>query len=214
VADRIVEFSEDGDRRVKRIEDPPKVYPEQAELPTEADEREARQTPARKVAAACAMAVAGANYEEIARVLNYQNASSARVAVETAFAATAAPSDYKAARALAQARLEGLMKSLAPRALHEYVIKDEDGKKTKVYNEDHLAYARMFLSVVDRHIKLQGLDAPTVVTMVTPDQEEFNRVVAELSRRALIDESPEGDILMLEQAPDGMTWQESDGDAH
>lgn len=152
--------------------------------------------------AAVALKLSGASYPEIADTLHYTSPTSARLAVEGLLAAAYDENtDYKSLRNVASARLEKLMKGLA-------------GKAFNPKDPDHLAYARQFLSVVDRHIKLHGIDAPQVISMINPSAEEFERVVGTLAQKALADQPQEADIGVLEQIDDAdiVDWDESDED--
>jgi hypothetical protein len=136
--------------------------------------------------AAAALRVNGAPYEEIAETLEYASPSEARKAVEEVLAATVDETrDYASLRALASLRLEGLLKAVAPRAMDEN-------------DPDQLGFHRAASSVVDRWIKLHGLDAPQRIAMITPSSEEFERVIATMLAHADTGGSAEADIFALE----------------
>ena len=181
---------------------------------------EVAKKPVRSARAALAMKIHGANDVEIAEMLDYASPQSARAAWEEALASTVDPTlDYKALRGLRTAQLEAGLKSLAQRALNEYVREpdpnDPTGKsKIRVKNEEHLAYSQMFLRYMDRIIRVQGLDAPQVVSLVTPGVAEFEEVVSRLALAATGAGAEEGDIF--EEGPDGVFEQvegETDADA-
>ena len=175
---------------------------------SEKAEADAAKKPVRSARAALAMRIHGANDAEIAKMLDYASPQAARAAWENAMADSVDPNtDYKSLRGLATARLEAGLKSLAPRALNEYISEpdpdDPTGKKKiKVRNDEHLAYSQMLLRYLDRIIRLQGLDAPQVVTLVTPGVAEFEAVVSRLAAISAGDGPEEGDIF--EEGPDGI----------
>lgn len=196
----IIEFGRDADTR--KITKTPKVDgpPEQREVGTEAEAKQVAKKPIRSSRAAVAMKVSGASYEDIADVLEYASPAAARMAVEKALADSVdADTDYRSLRAVASLQLDGLLKATFPKA-----------RNTK--DPDQLAYVRMALSIVDRKIKLHGVDAPQMITIIDPGAEEFERVIALAATRMGPQVAPEGDIFELEQAPDGETWGPADGE--
>lgn len=201
--------SQPGDRPKKRRQSPKlppepasAALPEAAEVGTDEDYAAAAAKSQTTARAAVAMKISGASYVEIAEELGYVTPQSARIAVEELIAsAYDENTDYKSLRNIASARLEKLMRSLAPTALDPN-------------DPDHLPYARQFLSVIDRHIKLHGIDAPQVVTVVNPDADEFERVVGALAQQALAQGPQEADVVLFEQV-DGdeqVVWAEEDDD--
>lgn len=174
------------------------------------DAVEVRSKPVRSVRAAVAMKIAGASYVEIAQTLEYRTPAAARMAVEQGLASTIEDEDdLRAVRKMSSARLEALMKSLAPNALHPKIIDplDKDGRRM-VANPDHLPYAREFLRVVDRHIRLHGADAPQLIGLVNPNAEQFEQVIGALVRGELGAPPEEGDIF--EEDADGVYRERDD----
>lgn len=176
--------------------------------------------------AAVGLRIHGAPYEDIATTLGYTSPAIARAVVEKMLGDTSTESDWQSLRAITSRRLEGLMASLAPKALSdtktvERIIKDEETGQDrvvqlKVENDEHLAYADRFLKVVDRHARLHGIDAPQIITTVDPSVEEFERVVGRMKEVALSGASPEADpiIMQLQEDEDGIeTWGVEDEDA-
>ena len=147
--------------------------------------------------------LAGASFADIAQVLELPSPATARHIFETAIAASGDDEiDYKTLRTIANARLEGLLKGVFPRAID-------------TNDSEQLAFQRQALSVIDRGIKLNGLDAPSRVEVYSPTSEEFVRVI-EQAASALGGTTHEADIFSdvfeLEQAPDGETWRKEDDD--
>lgn len=141
----------------------------------------------------------GASYGEIADQLEYPNESEARKAVEHVLASTADETkDFRALRALANLRLEGLFKAVAGRALNEN-------------DPDQLGFHRAAASVLDRWIKLNGLDAPQRIEMTNPSSEEFEQVITVMMAQAHSEDVVEADIFELPSTP-AQTWEQADND--
>lgn len=174
---------------------------------TEVDEADVAAKSSRSVKAAVAARIAGASYAEIAELFDYRTPASARQAVETAIAAAYDDGEsIEGLRNMAQARLETLLKSLAPRALSDKVRvkRTVNGKEITevVDNTEHLAYAREFRATVDRLIMLNGLNAPQVHRFETPDAAMFNEVLAVVQRAKIEGQAPEADIFDAEVVED------------
>ena len=132
--------------------------------------------------AAVAMRIAGAHYSEIARSLDYPNATSARTAVERALATSVGDNDKEKLRWIEARRLERLLRSLWTKATN-----DKD--------ESHLAYARTALAVIDRHARLYGLDAPQEMVVYTPAAAEIEAWVGSMARQVHGEMPEEYDII-------------------
>lgn len=174
--------------------------------------------------AAVAMALAGATDKEIADQLRFVSPTAARRAYEAELAGAYDPTtDYEAMRRLLSARYEGLLKSLAPKALNSKIrVKDEESKTegaTKlVDNEEHITYAREYRNTLDRIGVLHGLNAPQVIKMQTPAQAEFERVTAALVAQSTAAADGEGDIFAddtqeFEEDAEGVFVAKEDGNA-
>lgn len=110
-----------------------------------------------KAAAAVALRMAGADFTTIAEELGYASASVARSAYERALASVASdPKDIEHQRNLTHMRLERLLMSVWTKANNPSHI-------------DQLAYVRAALSIIDRHARLLGIDAPQQMVIHTPD---------------------------------------------
>lgn len=171
------------------------------DLGTEVDQAEVDRSPKRRARSALAMMLRGADDHEIAEALHFTSPSAARVAWETAMASTIdKDTDIRSARQVARLQLREAMKSLSKRALNEYLLEvdPKTGEKRKVRNEEHVAYSQLFLRYIDRDIKLQGLDAPQVISLITPDAVELENLITTLIRTAGLDPAPEGDIFDAE----------------
>jgi len=162
--------------------------------------------------AAVSLKIKGASYAEIAEVLEYESPAYARAAVERALAQTHGEEDKAALRNLSTARLEKMLQALAPSAMNPTVrIRVGRSKETdeqlyeEMPNPELLPASRQYLAVLDRAIKLHGLDAPTQLQFVDPKTEEFARII-EMVARAQGEHVPiEGDIedaVIVEGDPD------------
>lgn len=156
--------------------------------------------------AAYQLKIRGANYSEIAELLEYMNAETARAAVHRVIASLADPDDDgKALRAIESARIEGVMKALAPRALHRRVRipspsgdRGDDGKVrlVEVENDQLIPSATLFLKAVEQHSRLHGVVAPQQLQLLSPDALEIERTVTALVAIANREEAKEADIML------------------
>lgn len=158
----------------------PEGTPEQA-LARLNDDLDAKDRKSR-VEAAIALKVAGANYSEIADVLEYSSVDQARSAVERGLAATATEEDRKAQREIASRRLERLLRGIWAKATDEK-------------NPEQLAAARTALALVDRHIRLNGTDAPSEMVVYSPTASEMEAVIARITSKARAGLPEEIDII-------------------
>lgn len=169
---------------------PPKEFEQQGKAMVEFDKKKrdailASDAPTRS-AAALQLRIDGASYSDIAKVLEFKDAAEARRSIETALSVEArAVDDVDKMRWMEARRLERLLSSLMTRA-------------TNPHDRDHLAYARTALAVVDRHIKLYGLDMPAKVNVTyspaTDQLEEWVSRMTELAHGPII----EADIVDAE----------------
>lgn len=132
------------------------------------------------------MKAAGASDDEIAQVLAIPGGpDSVNKMVERAIRKemmrTTSTREY--ARALVRNKLDELYGALAGKALNPN-------------HPEQVAASRAALAIIDRHAKLYGLDAPTEVTVHTPDQEELAKLLNRAS--GLADLPNEANILDLD----------------
>jgi hypothetical protein len=142
----------------------------------------------RNAAAAMALKIAGATYEEVAATLGYASEVEARESVERHLAVMARDADPKVReqqRALAGARIERLMRGVWKKA-------------NDPLDPEHLPAARVALALVDRHIRLFGLDAPTEVVVHNPTVQEIDAWVATVLGRSEHLALEEPDIVIVE----------------
>lgn len=125
--------------------------------------------PGNQGTAAVALRLAGASYAEIADALLYANAREARHAVETTLSQNIP--DAKARdvlRAEEAGRLERLLRSVWPKA-------------TDPNHPEHLPAVKTATGIIDRHIRLHGLDAPAEIVVHTPTAAEIDQWVAKVT---------------------------------
>lgn len=101
--------------------------------------------------------MAGATWEEVARVVGYTTPRQAVLAVEKALSTELRkdPEAQARMRALAGQRLERLLRGVWAKAIDPN-------------SPEHLTAVAKAKDLVDRHIKLYGLDAPTELVVHTP----------------------------------------------
>lgn len=127
----------------------------------------AEVAPKRVGAAALALRLAGAGYDEVADALGLASATVARQRAEEALEARAWDDVQGRDRMRAEngARLERLLRGIWAKA-------------TNPDHPEHLAAVKVAKEVIDRHCKLYGLDAPTEVVIHTPTASEIDQWVA------------------------------------
>lgn len=144
-----------------------------------------------KAAAAVALRMAGADFASIAEELKYSNATAARNAYERALASVASdPKDLEHQRMLTHMRLERLLLSVWETA--------NDPK-----HPDQIAYVRSALSIIDRHARLLGIDAPQQMVVHTPDARQVTEWVQVMLKQVTNGEVvAESDIIDAEEVGD------------
>jgi len=144
-------------------------------------------------AAALALRLSGAGYDDVASALGLPNAQVARDAAEEALAARAWDDRDGRAKLRAEngARLERLLRSVW-------------GKATDADHPEHLPAVRVARELIDRYSRLYGLDAPSEVIIHNPTASEIEGWVAQMlaestsALRAM--EAPVAAIIDVEEA--------------
>jgi hypothetical protein len=136
----------------------------------------------RKSNAALEMRLAGASWDDIAEVLGYPTARQAIVATEKALE-----------RELKTEHSQATMRTLAGRRL-ERLLRAVWSKSIDPNHPDQLIAHQRALAVIDRHIKLYGLDAPTEMVVRSPSTEALEHWVATVVNQ-MAPQLPEGDIF-------------------
>lgn len=148
---------------------------------------EAEVVTSRSAASAVALRLAGASYTEIAEALGFESDARARSAVERDLAARAADADpdkRELLRAQSAARLERLLRGVWAKA-------------TNPNDPEHIPAVRTALSIIDRHTRLYGLDAPTEVTVHTPAASEIEAWVNAVIAQAGEPMALEPDVIVI-----------------
>lgn len=137
----------------------------------------------RKANVALEMRLAGYQWDEVADVVGYPDARAAQVAFETALEKQlqSDPQMRSKMREYTGRRLERLLRAVWSKAI------DPE-------NPEQMVAHQRALSVIDRHAKLFGLDAPTEVVVHTPTADELQNWVADVII-AKKDLAPEADIF-------------------
>lgn len=140
-----------------------------------------------RAAAAVALKIDGHGYTEIAQILDYTSAQVARRAIENAIGAEAAsPEQIDHIRWINARRLERLLNSVLARA------EDEDDAR-------HLEYAKMAVTLIDRHLKLYGADAPQQMRVsIEPSRAAIEQWALDFARQAA-GAIEEADIIDVEE---------------
>lgn len=146
------------------------------------------------------MRVAGAPFEEIARVLQLPSAQVAYTRMVRALAKTHPREDWETTRQLEVARVEQLMQRSFAMAAAEFFV-DVDDPSELIPNTERLRWHQQAAMDVALHAKITGAQAPTRLE-ITPTDQEYDALVTEVLRNRGHQEPKEYDILSLEQVPD------------
>jgi hypothetical protein len=120
----------------------------------------------RQGSAAVALRLAGASYSEIAETLGLASSGSARTIVESELANRSLDGSARdALRAEEAGRLERLLRSVW-------------GKATDPRDSEHLPAVKVAVAIIDRHIRLFGVDAPSELIVHSPTMSEIDAWVA------------------------------------
>jgi hypothetical protein len=132
--------------------------------------RVAAMDPPTRAAAAVTMAVEGAGYDDIARVMDYRTPVEAKHAVWDAIAAVEADhNDIDRMRQLHSRRLDKLLYSVFRQA-------------TTPGHPDQLSYGRYVLAIMQAQAHLYGLDAAQQIVVYTPTQKEIAQYADQVQR--------------------------------
>lgn len=137
--------------------------------------------------AALALKIRGADYGEIAQVLDYADIPGARNAVEQLLADVAehdGPQAWITQRNLARLRYEGLLAAVYPIAVDHT-------------DEGFFQAQRQAAVLVDRITVLDGLNAPQRHVIMSPSAAEFDATIQKVLEASGIHEANEADIFEL-----------------
>ena len=122
--------------------------------------------------ASVALRLAGGSYTEIAEALDFATPDDARRAVEATLANEAITAeDRDTLRTQESMRLQRLLRSVWAKA-------------TDDNHPEHLTAVRVARELIERNIKLHGLDAPTEITVHTPTQDEIEQWVHTITQQS------------------------------
>jgi len=135
--------------------------------------------------AVTALKLAGASFSEIADSLGLSSPQEALTLYLADLSTRVNDNDRAVLRAEANARLERLLRSTWRKATTER-------------DPEHLAAVRVAQGLVDRIIKLNGLDAPTEIVVHSPTVSEIDQWVATVLAQGAAGMPDEADILDVE----------------
>lgn len=154
--------------------------PKRAEMTKRVQEMD----PPSRANAAMNMLIAGASYQEIARILGYKNTDLVKRAIWQAMGSIEMDETRRARE-----------KELMARRLNK-MISSGWNRANDAHDPDHLAYQRLMLAIMDRQAKLYGLDAPSESIVYTPSQAEINEHVARVRNLVVVEAGDvEADVL-------------------
>jgi hypothetical protein len=147
----------------------------------------------RKANAAVQLRIAGASWTQIADILGYPTARAAFVAFEKAME-----------RELHTEQSQNRLRDLAGRRL-DSLLRSVWGKASNAEHPEHLAAVGRARDIVDRQIKLYGLDAPAEVVIHSPSQAELDQWVARVVQTEVpaLEEANIFDAEILEYEEEG-----------
>lgn len=154
--------------------------PKRAELVKKVSQMDAPS----RASAAVTLLISGADYRDIAKVLDYRSVDEVKRTVWSAIGSIEMDENRRGReRELMARRLTAMISSGWKRA-------------TNPGDPDHLAYQRLMLAIMDRQAKLYGLDAPSQSIVYTPSQEEINQHVARVRNLVVVEAGDvEADVL-------------------
>jgi hypothetical protein len=125
-------------------------------------------------AAAVQLRLHGTSYIDIAHTLGLRDARAALTLVtrELASQADETAEDRDALRREASAQLDELLVGIMQKA-------------TNPFDDEHIVAVRAAVTIIDRRIKLYGLDAPTEMIVHTPTQTELDQWVATMVQHTM-----------------------------
>jgi hypothetical protein len=125
-------------------------------------------------AAAVQLRLHGTSYVDIAHTLGLRNARAALTLVtrELASQADETSEDRDTLRREAAAQLDELLVGVMDKA-------------SNPHDDEHLVAVRAAVTIIDRRIKLYGLDAPTEITVHNPTATELDQWVAAMVRHTM-----------------------------
>lgn len=140
----------------------------------------------------------GADFDDIAKVLEFDSPGAARQAVEQAIIdAGEFSGDKENIRALMGLQLDQWHKSIAQKIIDQR-------------NTQQLEYMAMGLRLMERKARLFGVDAPTKIEMHAASNEEISELINAYRSRLALEVPEEGDPFELVEGDDGVWSQPED----
>lgn len=137
----------------------------EASYGSEVDVLEVDKMPNDRVRAILSLWLAGATLPEIATQFGMRSPAVVRVAIERALSETVDDlADRGKLRQKMSLTLDRLLRSVMTKAVNQE-------------SPDHLAAVRTAMTIVDRKIRLHGLDAPQEHVVHMPGNDEFQRII-------------------------------------
>lgn len=177
--------------------------------PLEVDPSDVRKADQRSVAC-LSLRNAGAPWHEIAKLLDYADAGSAKAAYIAALANSAPVEDFETLRQMEAMRAESLFRRSLAMASADYLVvhrtaTDDEGNdyeiEEHVPNTDKLRWHEQAGKDLALHAMITGAKAPARVE-VTADTQELNQMVQVLLQRGQLESAREADIFDAEIIPD------------
>lgn len=151
--------------------------------------------------AATNLKVDGFTYQEIADLLEYEDAKTAKREVEKTLALTHSADDYETLRIIASARAEQqLRRSTAFAAADYLVVKGENGEDVKVPNERKLAWHQQAGTDLMNWATITGAKAPAKME-ISPDLDVLDALVSKIALAAGHEDILDADVIDLDVIP-------------
>lgn len=188
-------------RRIRREnglpEEPPRlqipVLP-----PLEVDPEDVKK-PDQRAVACVNMRLAGAPFWEIAKVLEYADATSAKAACIAAMSRMNPPEDWETLRQQEAMRAEQQLRRSLAMASADYLVDHETG--AKIPNTDKLKWHEQASKDIALHVMITGAKAPARIEVSASVQELNQMVNALIMKQGGELEELEADVLEMDDLP-------------
>lgn len=141
----------------------------------------------------------GASYLEIADLLEYKDAATARRAIERALAKTHSPEEWDSLRMIAAARAEKRYALSSAMAGAVFLVDSDTGEK--IANTEQLRWHQQAGIDLMNWATITGAKAPTKID-ITPDEERMDQIVSQILERSGYEEILDADVLELDVIPE------------
>lgn len=144
--------------------------------------------------------VEGYTYQEIADMLELDDAADAKRLVESVLAAIHGPGDLETLRLVVTARAEKLLKQSMAMASADYLVDSQSGSKKRLPNPDRLRWHQQASADLMNYATITGAKAPQRLE-ITPGEADLDKIVELMLHRGGFVEVEEADVLELEAIP-------------